>query len=240
MTDNATSPARGRFCTLAVIPARGGSKGIPGKNLVDLAGRPLIAHTIELARSVEAIDRVVVSTDSVEIAEVARDLGAEVPWMRPDELATDTASGYSVVRHALAACEKEGPRYDAVVYLQPTSPLRGRDDIEAGLRLLHDVGAEVVVSVCEIEHPLAWCVSVDEHGRISPHPAAGAGDYSSGRQAHAVVHRLNGAFYGYRAEIVRDCESPPLQGARALVMPADRSLDIDTEADLRVAAAWLG
>jgi CMP-N-acetylneuraminic acid synthetase len=200
----------------------------------------LIVHTIEVARQVAAIDRVVVSTDSDEIAAVAIEAGAEVPWRRPEELASDTASGYSVVRHALAACEEEeGRPYDAVVYLQPTSPLRRAGDVERGLRLLAEEGVGVVVGVCPLEHPLAWCVVVDDGGRITPHPAAGGGEYARGRQAHAVVHRLSGAFYGYRAEVVRANAAPPIEGARALTMPRERSLDIDTEADMTIASAWL-
>ncbi len=219
--------------TLAVVPARGGSKGLPGKNLRPVAGKPLIVHTIEAARGCPAVTRLVVSTDDPAIARVAREAGAEVPWLRPAELATDAASGFGVMRHALEACEREeGRRYEAFVYLQPTSPLRTAADVESAIALLSERGAPAVVSVCELEHPLAWTVEVGSSGELSPHPAASGGDYGKGRQAHPPAHRLNGAVYVYRAEFVRAGRPGLVPGTLAHVMPIDRSVDIDTEFDL--------
>lgn len=143
--------------TLAIIPARGGSKGLPGKNVRELCGKPLIAWSIEKARKSRFLDRVVVSTDDARIAQVARDFGAEVPFLRPPELAIDTASTYDVIRHALSHYgERHGEQFAYTVLLEPTSPLREDDDIDRALRLLHDHAGDYdsLVSMGQVtEHP---------------------------------------------------------------------------------------
>src|SRR5207244_11534440 len=143
---------RGLMNVLAVIPARGGSKSIPRKSLVDGAGRPLIAGAIAAAREAKRLDRVVVSTEDEEIAEIARKWGAEVPCVRPSELATDTVSLIPVVQHALAAMDVLGFRADAVVSMQATSPgLRGAD-LDAAVAKLEESGADSVATVLRVEH----------------------------------------------------------------------------------------
>ena len=150
--------------TLGLITARGGSKGIPRKNVRMLAGKPLIAWTIEAALHAGVLDAVVVSTDDEEIAAVAREAGAEVPFIRPPELAKDSTPGLDPVLHALDAL----PSYDAVLLLQPTSPLRSPDDIRACLRLAAESVAASVVSVCEPQaHPF-WTYRLLEDGRLQP------------------------------------------------------------------------
>ena len=129
---------------LVVIPARGGSKGLPDKNIMPLAGKPLIEWTIEVARESKYIDRFILSTDSEEIADVARSYQCEVPFMRPQELATDDASGNDVVIHAL---EYIGEKYNLVMVLQPTSPLRKTEDIDQALEIMEKENAPAVVSV---------------------------------------------------------------------------------------------
>lgn len=137
---------------IALIPARGGSKGIPGKNLVPLAGRPLIVHAIACAQEVPQIDRVVVSTDSEEIAGVARLHGAEAPFLRPEEIARDDTPMMDVLRHALGWLRAEGGEISAVVLLQPTSPLRTASSVSGALRVFAEKRADSVVSVVAVPH----------------------------------------------------------------------------------------
>lgn len=144
--------------TLALIPARGGSKGLPRKNLLPLAGKPLIVWTIEAALASELVDRVVVTTDDEEIAAVSREAGAHVPFLRPSELASDTSPSIDAVIHALDWLEEhEGARFDQLALLEPTSPLRADGDIDRAVRLLveREADADAVVSAGEIhmEHP---------------------------------------------------------------------------------------
>jgi len=138
--------------TLAVIPARGGSKGLPGKNLRELAGKPLIAWSILQAEAAASIDRIVVSTDDEAIARTAREFGAEVPFVRPAELATDTAPTEPVMLHALDWYEAQGERFDRIVLLQPTSPLRRDGAIDGAAALLEEERADSVLGVCENHH----------------------------------------------------------------------------------------
>ena len=150
--------------TLALIPARGGSKGIPRKNVRLLRGKPLIAWTIEAALAAREVDRVVVSTDDEEIAAIARKWGADVPFMRPAELASDEASGYAVVTHAI----KELPEHDDLILLQPTSPMRGTRQIDDFLAFAKDTGASTAVSLSKVvQHP-AWMFERGQDGILKP------------------------------------------------------------------------
>jgi CMP-N-acetylneuraminic acid synthetase len=138
---------------LALVPARGGSKGIPRKNIALLGGKPLIAWTIQAARSASSIDRVVVSTDDAEIAEIAVHYGAEVPFLRPADLSGDRAAAQPVIAHAVSwLAVHEGWTAEAVAYLQPTSPLRGAADIDHAAELLTTRNADTVVSVVPVPH----------------------------------------------------------------------------------------
>lgn len=216
---------------LAVIPARGGSRGILGKNLVTLGGRPLIAFTISAALDASEIDRVIVTTDSPEIAAVARRCGAEVPFLRPQALARDATPVADAVRHAV---ESVGAAR-TVVLLQPTSPLRGARRIDEALRLLRRKNADTVVSVCEpAAHP--WqCVKFNG-GRMRfavPRPAR-----RLNRQEFPRVYALNGAIYAARAEHFL---SGKIYGPKVLplVMEAWESVDIDDSDDLALAEFYL-
>ena len=215
------------------MPARGGSKGVPGKNLRQLAGKPLIAWTIEAARESRLLDRVVLSTDDGGIAEVARRWGCEVPFMRPPALATDQAAAVDVVLHAL----EQVPGFGVVVLLQPTSPLRATEDIDGALRRFENTGAPACVSVTEAEASPFWMYRVDDAHRL--HPIMGAPAPASRRQDLPKVYVLNGAVY------VADCLW--LARTRAFVtpetvaypMPRPRSIDIDTDLDLAIAETFL-
>jgi CMP-N,N'-diacetyllegionaminic acid synthase len=218
--------------TLALITARGGSKGIPGKNVRPLAGKPLIAWTIEAALASSLHADVVVSTDDAEIAAVAARCGARVPFMRPAALAADDSPGIDAVLHAL----EQLPGYDSVLLLQPTSPLRTASDIEACLALARDRRAVSVVSVTECQTHPAWCYSIGQDQRLS---SIVAGDVPARRQDLPPVYALNGALYFAEAAwLVRERRLVCAE-SRAYVMPAERSVDIDTLLDWRLAELLL-
>lgn len=137
---------------LAIIPARGGSKGIPRKNLAELGGRPLIAWTIAAARTSLGLNRIIVSTDDADIAAIAKEYGAEAPFLRPADIAGDTASAHDVIRHALDYFNAAQEQYDAVAYLQPTSPFRRGDQISEALALFSQLSPDTLVSVVPVSH----------------------------------------------------------------------------------------
>jgi CMP-N,N'-diacetyllegionaminic acid synthase len=216
---------------LALIPARGGSKGLPRKALRPLAGLPLIAHSIELARRSPQVARIVVSTDDEEIAKVARDHGADVPFLRPAELARDETPMWPVVRHVL---EQVGGDYDAVLLLQPTNPARLPEDVAAAVQLLVErPEADGVVAVSEPSFNPLWSAVVSTDGFVEPLVAEGAA-YAR-RQDVPRVLRINGALYLWRTPFVRahdDAGSARLVG---LEIPERRAIDIDTADDLELA-----
>lgn len=219
--------------TLAVVPARGGSKGIPGKNVALVAGLPLIVHTLRSAAAARRIDRLIVSTDAEPIAQVARAAGAEVPFLRPAELARDDTPGCAPVIHALEWLEEqEGYRPDYVLLLQPTSPLRSGADIDAAIALAQSRNAERVVSVtAAATHPF-WIKRVDADGALVPFCPD---EVPSRRQDLPPAYALNGAIYLARAATLRAGGSFSGSGTLAYVMPVERSLDIDTPWDLKLA-----
>lgn len=218
---------------LGLVTARGGSKGLPGKNLRPLAGRPLIAWTIESARESRAISRVVVSTDDPFIAEVAREFGGQTPFLRPESLARDDSPHADVVLHALEWLDaNEGRRPDAVMLLQPTSPLRTADDIDAASELMIHCDAPAVVSLVETHHHPYLARSIDRKGRLTPfmtHDLA----YPR-RQDLPPAYALNGAIYLCLSEALRSQRSFEPAGTIGYVMPPERSLQIDTAWDLQL------
>ncbi|MBC3932351.1 acylneuraminate cytidylyltransferase family protein [Undibacterium curvum] len=217
---------------LALIPARGGSKGIPGKNIVDLAGKPLISWTIEAAKACPRIDTIVLSSDDPTIAEVAARFGCTVPFTRPQELATDESSSMDVVYHAL----EQLPDFDVVVLLQPTSPLRTAADIEACLNLMQSAPAVVSVRPSE-DHPYLT-FEINDEGTLAPYAKPSA-DQSLRRQDLPGAWCLNGAIYAADTKWLREQRSFISPGTVAYQMPSERSIDIDTPADLRLAGQLL-
>jgi CMP-N,N'-diacetyllegionaminic acid synthase len=214
---------RGRR-VLAVIPARAGSKGLPGKNLRSLGGRPLLGWTIDAARSAVSVDRVVVSTESDEIASVANDLGAEV-LRRPDDLATDESSAAAVLRHALLALSDPA---DLVAYLQPTSPLRTSEDIDACLDLATASGERGVASVKPAADAPEWMFRVGPDGALKRILASAM---PLRRQELEPAYLLNGAVYVCPVMNFLDAGVLVDEETAAYVMPVDRSVDIDDESD---------
>ena len=210
---------------LALIPARGGSKGIPRKNIRLVQGRPLLAFTAEAALASRYVDRVVVSTDDEEIAQAARAAGCDVPFMRPAELASDTAGSVDVAEHALAQL----PGYDVLVLLQPTSPMRTAADIDGACELFA-AGAQSCVSVCAVdEHPY-WMYRIGPRARLEPLMPDACG--VSRRQDLPPVYSLNGAIYIVDAQRLLQSRAFVDDDTVAYVMPAARSLDIDTPLQL--------
>ena len=213
---------------LALIPARGGSKGIPGKNISNLADKPLIAWTIEAAKTCPRIDSIVLSTDDFDIAEVAVRLGCNVPFMRPPDLAADESSSIDVIFHAL----EQLPEFDVVLLLQPTSPMRTGADIEACLDLLIDAPAVVSVRPSE-DHPYL-IFEITDGGTLKPYSTPSSGQ-SLRRQDLPSAWCLNGAIYAADTGWLKRHRSFVSSETIAYQMPLERSIDIDTPADLRLA-----
>lgn len=216
---------------LAVIPARGGSKGVPRKNIRQVAGRPLIAWTIEAAKRSSYIDRLVLSTDDPEIIEVAKAWGCEVPFVRPAELAQDHTPGIEPVLHALDTLSG----YHYVVLLQPTSPLRTTLDIDRCISLCDERNAHACVSVTEPRHHPHWMFTLDATQCLHPLVEQRA----SRRQDLPELFALNGAVYVAIPANLRLSRSFIGENTVAYLMPAVRSIDIDSEDDMRLADCLL-
>ena len=216
---------------LGLIPARGGSKSIPRKNLVDLGGVPLIQWTIQAALG-SNLERVVVSTDDDEIAEISKSLGAEVPFKRPAELSSDQTLSIDVVLHALDVLEKD---FDAVMMLQPTSPFRTSIDIEGAIKIID--GASSVISVVPVEGTHPARMKFVEDGVLIDPPFAETIE-NMPRQELRPMYIRNGAIYLTR---ISDLRHRTFKGAlsRALIMPKERSINIDTGFDLALARVAL-
>ena len=209
---------------LALIPARGGSKGIPGKNIRPLAGKPLIAHTITAALQVPALERVVVTTDDPAIAAVALQWGAEVPFLRPPELAADDTPGIAPVLHAF----EQLPEVSQVLLLQPTSPLRSFVDIEGIVAFQRERQCASLVSVCASgKHP-QWIYRLAESGELNPFLPPAPADC---RQQLEPAYTLNGAMYLCDRAWLQNHGSFVGPGTLGYPMPPERSVDIDTPLD---------
>ena len=228
-----------RGSCLGVIPARGGSKRLPGKNIMLLAGKPLIQWTIEAGLESDVIDELIVSTDDIEIADISRKCGANVPYIRPANLAMDSSSSYDVLEHALFELESKGKQYEYIIMLQPTSPLRTEYHIDSATSLLNDKKADGVVSVVKTEHPVQWCnvlpSSLEMTNFLDP-------EYRNVRsQDLPVSYRLNGAIYLSKVERLRK-ERSPVYGDRMFAYEMQRfeSIDIDEYIDFQFAECLLG
>jgi CMP-N,N'-diacetyllegionaminic acid synthase len=230
---------------LAVIPARGGSKGLPGKNIRPLAGLPLIAHSILCAQMSSVISRTIVSTDSTEIAEVARRYGADVPFIRPADLAKDNTAMWPVLRHALDEIERiDKANYDYLILLDPTSPGRLPADITdalAKLRSIPEAVGIVAVSIPEF-NPIWHCVTEREGWMVDLIQDA---NQFNRRQDVPTVYRINGSLYIWRADFVRKEKQGWRQGHHLIYqMPEERAIHIDdasefSKNDLLIRNGWI-
>jgi len=222
---------------LIIIPARGGSKGIPRKNIVPLKGHPLIYYTIKAALATVPKERIVLSTDSDEIAGVARQCGLDVNYRRPAELATDTAGSREVILDVMDWADGQGMDYDAVVLLQPTSPLRVAEDITGAMELYGD-DVDMVVSVTEARsNPYYNCFETDDDGYL--HVSKGDGLYTR-RQDVPPAFEYNGAVYVINPASIRNMAMRAFPRRVPYVMPAERSVDIDGPVDLIIAEHLMG
>jgi CMP-N-acetylneuraminic acid synthetase len=217
---------------LGIIPARGGSKGIPRKNIRPLAGKPLIGWTIEAALNSKVCERLLVSTDDPEIVAVARKFGADTPFLRPPSLSSDTATSLSVVEHAIDWINDGAETFSHVVLLQPTSPLRTAEDIKNAATIAKKIDA-AVVSVCEPQHhPYLLKIIRDDGtlGNLMPESAQ-----CSRRQDFPPVFALNGAIYIISVDGLRKEKTFTPEKTVPYIMPPERSLDIDTPWDFFLA-----
>ncbi len=213
---------------LAIIPARGGSKGIKNKNIRDFGGKPLIAHTIDHAKQSKQITKIVVSTESQEIAEVAKQHGAEVPFLRPKEMAEDKSPIMDALVHMI---ENLDQRPDYIVLLQPTSPFRLPSDIDAALDLMFEREADAVVSVCQTEQLL---FTKDERSRLS---LISSNEFlkSSNRQELETTYKLDGCMiYGIKTDVLLEKKTFLVDGVVGYEIPRWRAIDLDEPEDFVV------
>lgn len=214
---------------LALIPARGGSKGLPEKNIKRFFGKQLIAWTIDEAKKSKYIDKIVVSTENKEIAIISKKLGAEIPFIRPAELATDSAKGIDVAIHTMEWFEKNNEKFDYLILLQPTSPLRIVEDIDVALEFLFQNNYKSVASVCLTDHHPWWSNTLPDDLNMKNFIRNEIKNIS--RQELPLFYRINGAVYAARWDYIKRIKGFIGDETYAYIMPVERSIDIDTEID---------
>ncbi|MEY8213824.1 MAG: acylneuraminate cytidylyltransferase family protein [Colwellia sp.] len=218
---------------IAIIPARGGSKGLPGKNIKILNGKPLIVYTIEAALKSKHITDVIISTDDEEIYSIALEHGAKDTFLRPDELGRDKSLAIDNYIYTVNRLEKEfNYEIDAFVVLQPTSPLRTAADIDGAIELFLEKGADSVISYCEEHHPIAWHKYIGSDGKLENIIDS---DALKNRQDIRMSYYPNGAVYVFKSALIRrgkyySSETHPY------IMPRARAVDIDTQEDFEYAS----
>ena len=222
---------------LAVIPARGGSKGVPKKNIKKLGGKPLIAYTIEAAIGSCIFEKVIVSTDSKEIADVAISYGAEVPFLRPEKISGDLVSSDDVILHALSYMQNQGHQYSEVCKLQATSPLRNKEHLREAYSLFCEKHADFLVSVCECEHSPLWSGIIGEDLRLDSFISDKV--KRSCRQDLPTYYRLNGAIYMGKVEQFNVNKSFLGRNCIAYIMDQKDSIDIDSQLDFEMAGIMI-
>ena len=206
---------------LVVIPARGGSKGLPGKNIKELCGKPLIGYSIDVARAITSDDNICVSTDDRNIIDVVEHYGLKVPFIRPAELATDTVTTNDVLLHALEFYEKQGRHYSKVLLLQPTSPLRKVEEVKEAIALYRD-DIDMVVSVTESHAPAVLC-NENEDGFIE----LVYNRKAVARQSLSIFYEFNGAIYVINVQALKEKGLSGFDKRVKYVMPKESSIDID-------------
>ncbi|NBI63085.1 acylneuraminate cytidylyltransferase family protein [Clostridiales bacterium] len=218
--------------TIAIIPARSGSKGLKDKNIKPLAGKPLLAYSIDTAVDSKLFDTVMVSTDSERYAEFAIEHGAEVPFLRSQRTASDEATTRECVLEVLEEYEKRDRFFERMMILQPTSPLRTVDDIIQAERLYQEKDAKSVISVCEMDHPPLWSNTISSTLSLDHFIRA---ENSGRRQIMDVFYRINGAIYLHDIEHYKKNEYYFDNKAFAYIMKKEHSVDIDDELDFKFA-----
>ncbi|MGM0520198.1 MAG: cytidylyltransferase domain-containing protein [Campylobacterota bacterium] len=220
---------------IAIVPARGGSKRLPRKNVLDLNGKPLIAWSIEAGLNSNYIDEVMVTTDDDEIVEVSKKYGANVPFKRPEKLADDYATRPEVIKHTIEFYQNElNKKFDYLIFLQPTSPLRDTADIDNAIEFMFEKNCDAVVSVCELEHPIHWSGTLPQDKNMSKFLDNVA--VRSRSQDLEKYYRLNGAIY--ICDVQKFLEEGCVffkKNIFAYVMERQHSIDIDEEMDFKLA-----
>ena len=219
---------------LAIIPARSGSKGLKDKNIKLLNGKPLLAYSIEAAQKSGIYSHILVSTDSEQYGEIAMQCGAEVPFYRSTENASDSASSWDVVKEVLKKYRELDITFETFTLLQPTSPLRNYQDIQNAYRLFEEKNAIAIVSVCEMEHSPLWSNTLAEGDSLAGFLKTAA---NQRRQKLEKFYRINGAIYMARIADFLEDTNLYREGCYAYKMLAERSIDIDTELDFKIAEA---
>ena len=210
---------------LGIIPARSGSKGIKDKNIRNLNGVPLMAYTIKAALNSKAFDNIMVSTDSERYVDIALEYGAEVPFLRTPQTATDEAATRDVIIEVLQMYEKVGKKFDAFMILQPTSPLRTAANICESISLYERKHAKAIISVCEVEHSPLWSNVLPKNRSLEGFIKVGE---NSPRQQLETFYRINGAIYLYDTNFYLKHKNTYCNGSYAYIMKRENSIDIDT------------
>jgi len=218
---------------LAIVPARGGSKRLPRKNILDLNGKPLIAYSIEAGLQSKYIDKVIVTSDDEEILNISKEFGADI-IKRPDELASDTATSFDAIKHTIENVDK----YDYIILLQPTSPLRSAVQIDEAIELFKTKEANAVVSVCEMDHSPLWSNTLPQDASMQGFLRDEVLNKRS--QDLEKYYRLNGAIYICKTDKLLEEKSFFLkENIFAYVMDRESSIDIDEEIDFKIAEALI-
>jgi N-acylneuraminate cytidylyltransferase/CMP-N,N'-diacetyllegionaminic acid synthase len=218
---------------IAIIPARGGSKGLPDKNIRLLAGKPLIAYTIEAALQSNEVSRVIISTDCSKIASVAQTYGAEIPFMRPVALAQDHSLIIDTYIYTIDRLNQEGGNINEFIALLPTAPLRKARDIDAAIQLYRQKNADSVISYYPAPHPVQWYKYIDENGVLRSFFEEG--NRLANRQEEKKAYLPNGAIYVFKYHIIKTLRVYYTERSYPYIMPQERSIDIDTLTDFRYA-----
>ncbi len=218
---------------IAIIPARSGSKGLKDKNIKLLNGKPMLAYSIEAAKNTGLFDEIFVSTDSELYADISKEYGAIVPFLRGKELSSDTASSWDVVKDVLIKYEKLGITFNTVVLLQPTSPLRTSQDIMKAYSLMEKKQANAVVSICEVDHSPLWCNTIPEDGSLVNFISREI--VMKSRQNLETYYRINGALYVVKTDYLFNAETIYDSECYAYIMTKRKSIDIDDQLDFDIA-----
>jgi CMP-N,N'-diacetyllegionaminic acid synthase len=223
---------------IAIIPARSGSKGVKDKNICLLVDKPLMAHTILAAKEADLFNEIFVSTDSLRYADIAKQYGASVPFLRDPLLATDTASSWEVVKNALMQYKNIGCDFDIAIVLQPTSPLRIADDIRNAFDMYQEKKANAIVSVCEVDHSPLWSNTLPKDNSLVNFIREDI--RNKPRQLLEKYYRINGALYIVNIDYLIEYNDIYHDNCFAYIMPKKRSIDIDDEIDFMLGEIVLG
>ena len=218
---------------IAIIPARGGSKGLLRKNVRILGGKPLIQWTVEAASKSRYISQIILSTEDDKIADICRPLGVEIPFMRPSKLAQDKSLAIDTYTYTMDRLINEfGYIGDEFVVLLPTSPFRNTEDIDMAIGTFYDNNADSVISCCTVEHPVEWLFNIDRYGKIEKNNVK---SNQMNRQDYPLNYIPNGAIYVLKNSLLKKFHTYYFKKTFAHIMPKERSLDIDTAFDFRIA-----